>query len=355
MSQHSNPDHTVSGTKLTGWRALVAEYQESSSWKAWWQIVNTLVPYALVWYLMYLALNVSWWLTVPLIPVAGGLLVRTFIIFHDCCHGSFFRHSRFVGARRANRICGFVCGLLAFTPYDQWRRDHIRHHATAGNLDQRGTGDVWTLTVQEYLQASRWKRFAYRLARNPLVLFAIAPLYMFLIHYRYPGPGSTRQERHSVWWTNLAIVVMVVGMSSVFGLIPYLMIQLGIMTVAGAAGFWLFYVQHQFEGVSWERNAQRDHVSAALQGSSFYKLPKVLQWISGNIGFHHIHHLSPQIPNYNLERCHNANPVFHDVKPVTLLSSLKSLSFRLWDESQRELVGWRRMRQLRRRHPTTKA
>lgn len=344
----SDPSHDSPRTPLKGWRALVADYQKSSSLKAWWQLVNTLGPYALVWYLIYLALDVSWWLTLPLALVGAGLLVRTFIIFHDCCHGSFFKQGRFVSARLANRVGGFVCGVLTFTPYDQWRREHIRHHATAGNLDQRGTGDIWTMTVQEYLEAPRRTRLAYRIARNPFVLFVLAPLFVFLVQQRFTKAGSSRQERRSVWGTNAAILLVGAGMSAVFGVIPYLVLQLSILAVAGSAGVWLFYVQHQFEGVYWARQAERDHAAVALWGSSFYKLPKVLQWASGNIGFHHIHHLSPRIPNYNLERCHEAHPAFQEVEPVTLLSSLRTLSLRLWDETEKEMVGWRRMRELRR-------
>jgi omega-6 fatty acid desaturase (delta-12 desaturase) len=196
------------------------------------------------------------------------------------------------------------------------------------------------MTVQEYLESSRWKRFAYRLARNPFILFLIAPLYLFLISQRFPSSQANRRERLSVHWMNLAIFGMVVGLAATFGIVEYVLIQLAVMAVAGSAGVWLFYVQHQFEGVYWERADQWDYTAAALQGSSFYKLPKVLQWFSGNIGFHHIHHLSSRIPNYNLERCHKSHPLFQSVKPITLFSSLKSLTFRLWDEQQRKLVSF---------------
>jgi len=204
------------------------------------------------------------------------------------------------------------------------------------------------LTVQEYLESSRWRRFAYRLARNPIVLFVIAPLFVFLVWQRFPKPEASRRERHSVYWTNLAILGLAAGMSWIFGLKAYLLIQLTVMAVAGSAGVWLFYVQHQFEGVYWERAGEWDYAKAALQGSSFYKLPKVLQWFSGNIGFHHIHHLSPRIPNYHLEKCHEAEPLFQTVKPVTLLASFKSFTFRLWDEKGRKLVGYDHLRALRR-------
>ena len=323
------------------WKRIVAKYQQPSVARASWQIVNTLVPYALLWYLMYLALGVSWWLVVPLAILAGAFLVRVFIIFHDCGHGSFFK------SHAANSIWGFLCGVIAFTPYYHWRWEHSLHHATAGDLDRRGTGDVWTMTVQEYLESSCWKRFAYRLARNPVVLFILAPLFIFLIKHRIPKANASRRERLSVYWMNLAILGVAVLLSAIFGLKAYLLIQLTALMVAGSAGVWLFYVQHQFEGVYWERRDGWDYAAAALQGSSFYKLPRVLQWFSGNIGFHHIHHLSPRIPNYNLEKCHNANPLFQQVKPVTLLSSFKSLTFRLWDEQRRKLVGFRHLKSLR--------
>jgi omega-6 fatty acid desaturase (delta-12 desaturase) len=238
--------------------------------------------------------------------------------------------------------------MLTFTPYYHWRWEHSLHHATAGDLDRRGTGDVWTMTVQEYLESSRWKRFAYRLARNPIVLFVLAPLFIFLIKHRIPKARASRRERYSVYWMNLAILGVATAMAVIFGLKAYLLIQLIALMVAGSAGVWLFYVQHQFEGVYWERRDEWDYAAAALQGSSFYKLPRVLQWFSGNIGFHHIHHLSPRIPNYNLEKCHNADPLFQRVKPVTLFSSFKSFTFRLWDEQRRKLVGYRHLKGLRR-------
>jgi omega-6 fatty acid desaturase (delta-12 desaturase) len=326
------------------WKNIVVQYQKPSAPRALWQIVNTLVPYGLLWYLMYLSAAVSWWITAPLAVLAGAFLVRVFIIFHDCGHGSFFK------SRTANDVWGFICGIMTFTPYYHWRWEHSLHHATSGDLDRRGVGDIWTMTVQEYLEASRGKRFAYRLARNPVVLFLLAPLFVFLIRHRFPTGKATRRERWSVYWMNLAILCWAVAMTALFGFKTYLLIQLTVLLVAGCAGFWLFYVQHQFEGVYWERRDQWDYAAAALQGSSFYKLPRVLQWFSGNIGFHHIHHLSPRIPNYNLEKCHNANPIFQQVKPVTFFSSFKSFTFRLWDEERHKLVGYRHLKSLRRSH-----
>ena len=325
---------TEQNTAAPRWKEVVAKYQEPSLPRGVWQLINTLVPYLALWWLMYVSLGISYWLTGALALLATGFMVRLFIIFHDCGHGSFLK------SRRVNNTLGFITGVLCFTPYFHWRWEHSLHHASSGDLDRRGTGDVWTLTVQEYLAATRWKRFAYRLARNPLVLFVLAPLILFIVMQRFPSAKAERRERHSVYWTNLALVAMATGLAFLFGLKTYLLLQFGIVAAAGAGGVWLFYVQHQFEGVYWERRGEWDYCTAALKGSSFYKLPKVLQWFSGNIGFHHIHHLSPRIPNYNLEKCHRAEPLFQTVKPVTLLSSFKSLTFRLWDEQRRKLVGF---------------
>jgi len=329
------------------WKEIVARYQKPSTWRALWQIADTLGPIALLLYLMYRSLAVSWWITLPLAALAGAFLVRVFIIFHDCGHGSFFK------SRMANDVVGFLAGVLTFTPYYHWRWEHAIHHASAGHLDKRGTGDVWTMTVQEYLEASRWKRFSYRLARNPFVLFGLAPLFLFLILQRIPASKADRRERHSVHWMNLAILGMAVAFSWVFGIVPYVLIQVTMLMVAGGFGVWMFYVQHQFEDVYWERSDNWDFTAAALQGSSFYKLPRILQWFSGNIGFHHIHHLSSRIPNYNLERCHRADPLFQQVKPITFFPSLKSMTFRFWDEKRKKLVGYREMRQHRRQQAQT--
>jgi omega-6 fatty acid desaturase (delta-12 desaturase) len=324
------------------WKQIVTRYQKPSIGRGVWQIVNTLVPYAALWVVMYLSLSISWWLTLPLAVLAGAFTVRTFIIFHDCGHGSFFKSAT------ANHILGAITGVLTFTPYYHWRWEHAIHHSTPGDLDRRGTGDVWSLTVQEYLESSRWKRFAYRLARNPIVLFILAPLVLFLVKHRVPSLKAPLRERYSVYWTNLVVGVIALGLIWLFGLKAYLIIQLTVLMTAASAGVWLFYVQHQFDGVYWERGADWDYADAALQGSSFYKLPKVLQWFSGNIGFHHIHHLSPRIANYHLEKCHLAEPLFQTVKPLTLLTSFKSLTFRLWDEPRRKLVGYRHLRKVRR-------
>ncbi len=327
---------------MATWKEIVLQCQKPSAARAIWQLVNSVGPYALLWYLMYRSLTISYWLTLPLAIIAGAFLVRIFIIFHDCGHGSFFK------SKLANDVFGFITGMLTFTPYYHWRWEHSIHHANSGHLDKRGTGDIWTMTVEEYLESSRWKRFAYRLARNPFILFVVAPIYLFVIHQRISSGNASRRERVSVYLMNVALFAMAAALASWFGILPYLMVQGIVISVAGSAGVWLFYVQHQFEGVYWERGEDWDFTEAALKGSSFYKLPKILQWFSGNIGFHHIHHLSSRIPNYNLERCHKAHPLFQTVKPITLFASFKSFTFRLWDEQQRKLVGFRRVRELRR-------
>ncbi len=344
MNKDSDSNAAKAHPQVEVWKEIVLKYQKSSTWRALWQIIGTIVPYGMTWYLMHLCLPISWWLVVPLAVLAGALLVRVFIIFHDCGHGSFFKSGY------ANDAVGFLAGILTFTPYYHWRWEHAIHHSSAGDLDRRGTGDVWTMTVQEYLESSRWKRFAYRLARNPIVLFVIAPLFLFLVRQRFPSTKANPRERHSVYAMNLAILGMAVGLSWAFGFKAYLLIQMIILMVAGGAGVWLFYVQHQFEDVYWERGEEWSYTAAALQGSSFYKLPRILQWFSGNIGFHHIHHLSPRIPNYNLEKCHKADPLFQQVKPVTLLSSFKSFTYRLWDEKNKQLIGYRQLRQLRKQY-----
>jgi omega-6 fatty acid desaturase (delta-12 desaturase) len=270
----------------------------------------------------------------PLILAASALLVRIFIFFHDCCHGSFF------ASRRANRILGIVTGILTFTAYDDWRHSHARHHATAGDLDRRGEGDVWTMTVEEYRNAPPLKRLFYRFYRTPVVTFGLGPAYMFLLTHRFASKGAETRERVSVIVTNLAIAAIIAAAGLTIGLRTYVLIQLPVILIAGSLGVWLFYVQHQFEGVYWARHESWDMMRAAMEGSSYYKLPKVLQWITGNIGFHHVHHVLPRIPNYHLPASYEAVPYLQTVEPVTLRESLKSLRMRLYDEERKQMVGF---------------
>jgi omega-6 fatty acid desaturase (delta-12 desaturase) len=291
-------------------------------------------------------LEISYWLTLLLAIPATGFLIRNFIIFHDCGHGSFFK------SKRANDVVGILTGLLTFTPYYHWRHNHAVHHATVADLDRRGTGDVMTLTVDEYSQLPWWRRFGYRISRNPLILFTIGSLGVFLIGHRFYSRRDGRQGRASVLWTNLALLVLIGLISSIISLKTFILIQLPVTFLSSSIGVWLFYVQHQFEGVYWERHDRWDYLAAALQGSSFYKLPRILQWFTGSIGFHHIHHVSPRIPNYYLEACHKDCSLFREVHPLTMRSSLKSLSLRLWDEQSRRLVGFAIVRNLQQMRQT---
>ncbi|GAA4854942.1 fatty acid desaturase [Paenibacillus vulneris] len=322
-----------------GWRKDIAPYERPRIKSSVWQIINTVVPFFLLWYLAYVSLSVSFWLTLLLAIPAGGFLVRIFIIFHDCCHKSFFRN------KAANEIIGTITGIMTCCPYNQWRHSHSVHHATSGNLNKRGTGDIWTLTVEEYGASSFPKRLLYRLYRNPLVMFGLGPIYIFLIDYRFNRRNAGFKERMNTYITNLSIVGTAALLCWSIGWQSFLMVQGPIFFISGAAGIWLFYVQHQFEDTYYENEEHWDYVQAALKGSSFYKLPRILHWITGNIGFHHIHHLSPRVPNYYLEQAHNANPVLRDVNTITLLTSLKSLKFRIWDEDSKQFVGFKHMKQ----------
>jgi omega-6 fatty acid desaturase (delta-12 desaturase) len=327
---------------ISKWKAIVAEYEQPHFWHASWQIVNSIGAYIALWCLMYVSLSASLWLTIILVIPAAGLLVRIFIIFHDCVHGSFFK------SRRTNMFWGFVTGMLTFTPYTFWRQAHLYHHATSGKLEGRGVGDIWTLTVEEYLQAPRSKKLFYRFVRHPLILFIVGPIFQFLIIQRFPNKGAKLKEKQSVWIMNIALVGFAAMLISIFGTLPWAFIQLSILTVSSSIGVWLFYVQHQFEDAYWVQKKDWNHIEASLRGSSFYKLPVVLQWFTGNIGYHHIHHLSPRIPNYNLELCHNSNPEFAQVKTLTLFSSLKLSNLRLWDENTQQLISFSKLKRLNR-------
>jgi len=317
------------------WSRIVTKYQIANTRKAVWQIVNTFVPFFVVWYLAYRALAYSYWLALGLVVLAAGLLMRIFIIQHDCGHGSFFK------SKQANDILGSICGVLTLTPYFHWRKAHSIHHATAGNLDKRGVGDVYTMTVGEYLQASKWERFKYRFFRHPLVLLGLGPTFVFILSQRFPVglPQPSRRELNSVYLTDLAALALVVVIGLAIGFREFLIIYLPVSILAATAGVWLFYVQHQFEDVYWRRAAEWDYTAAAMEGCSYYKLPQVLQWFSGSIGYHHIHHLSPRIPNYHLQKCYDENPALQKT-PLTFWPSLRCFLLGLWDEEKQKLVGF---------------
>jgi len=318
-------------------RQALKKYEQPNLARAVFQLANTLIPYLLLCVLMYFSYQAgySYWITLGLALVAGGLLVRIFIFFHDCAHQSFF------ASQKANTALGFICGILTFTPFEEWRMAHGRHHSTSGDLDRRGTGDVWTLTTEEFRTASKPKRFWYRFFRHPVVLLCIGPAYLFMVSYRYSHKGSKRRQKNSVMITNAAILVIIVAASLTIGFKAYALIQFPIIFFAGVIGVWLFYIQHQFEGVYWSRHDQWDPIKASLYGSSYYKLPKVIQWFTGNIGIHHIHHLRSRIPNYNLQKAYDDTQDLLDVEPLTIRKSISCLRLKLWDEKGQKLVGFK--------------
>lgn len=318
------------------WKQLVAPYQHPDVRKSLWQLANTILPYLGLLVLMYFSLSVSYWLTLLLAIPAAGFGIRMFIIFHDCGHGSFFKN------KTANDWVGRITGVLLFTPYFSWRHSHAIHHATSGDLDRRGVGDVWTLTKEEFYKLGRWQQLGYRLYRNPFVIFVLGPVIDFVVLQRFSWSKDDPRVRASVRNTNLALLALAVGVSLLIGFDKYLLVQLPVVALAATFGVWLFYVQHQYENAHWERHENWDFATAALYGSSYYRLPKVLQWFTGNIGFHHIHHLSPRIPNYELERAHNENELFQYAETLTLWKSLQSLHVRLWDEDHHKMIGYQR-------------
>jgi omega-6 fatty acid desaturase (delta-12 desaturase) len=322
------------------WFRMLDNFSRADRRRAIGQLLNTMIPYAGLWALMIFTVvqGYSYWITLALALGAAVLQVRIFIFFHDCCHNAFFK------SKRANRALGIITGIVTFTPFDDWRRAHAVHHATAGNLDRRGVGDVFTMTVDEYLASSRWRRLGYRIFRHPLVLLGVGPIWIFLISQRFAHPGAGRRERNSVLITNVALLTIIAGASLTIGLRTYLLVQLPVVFLAGVMGVWLFYVQHQYENVYWARHDQWDPFRAALEGSSYYRLPKVAQWFTGNIGLHHIHHLRPRIPNYRLQECYDQVPALQQVEPLTFLKSLRSLRLRLWDEQQGKLVSFGSLR-----------
>jgi acyl-lipid omega-6 desaturase (Delta-12 desaturase) len=315
------------------WQDAVVPFRSSSARRGLFQLATTLPALALLLYVMYRSLAVSYWITLGLSPLTAGFLLRTFIIMHDCAHGSLFE------SRRMNDLVGYVTGVLTLTPFDQWRRDHALHHASSGDLDRRGHGDVPTITVSEYKAKTPKAQFTYRLIRHPASLMFAGPIHL-MVGQRLRGRSKATKDKQitSVWATNagiavsLALAIWAIGWKAtllVYGLPIYL---------AAMAGIWLFYVQHQFEDAYWESHDKWDYVTACLRGSSHLKLPAVFQWFTGSIGLHHIHHLSPRIPNYRLQRCHDDNVLFQSAPEVTFRSGMSALRLALWDEDRRRMV-----------------
>jgi len=320
------------------WSEALEPYSQPHLGRSMAGLATSVAPYVALNVAMYVALGVSYWVVLALAIPAAGFLLRTYILFHDCSHGSY------LPSRRANGILGIALGLIVYAPFANWRHNHAVHHATAGDLDRRGVGDVPTLTVAEYTAKSWRARLGYRLFRNPLVMFGIGPLFALVIGPRLVSRSMRPRLRRSVMATNLALALLVGALCLLVGWREYLLVQMPTVLLAGAAGVWLFYVQHQFEDTYWQSTEDWSYADAALQGSSHLKLPRVLQFFSGNIGLHHIHHLSARIPNYNLQRAHDENPIFHGVPTISLWDGLRAVRLKLWDERRGRLVTFAQAR-----------
>jgi len=313
-------------------REELAAYARPSLGRSVLDIVTSVVPYLALSVLMYLSLDVSYLLTLALTIPAAGFLVRTFVVFHDCAHGSF------LPSKRANTWVGRLTGLFVLSPFQRWRHDHAVHHATSGDLERRGVGDIITLTVTEY-RARRWRgRLAYRVIRSPAVMFGLGPVISMMIGPRIATRSQRPRMRHSVFAMDAALLVVIGGLCWLIGWQSFLLVWAPSAILAGSIGIWLFYVQHQFEDAYWQSADDWNYSDAALRGSSYLKLPKVMQFFTGNIGLHHVHHLNARIPNYNLQRAHDENPVFHQVPTLSLWDALRTVRLKLWDEERGKLV-----------------
>jgi omega-6 fatty acid desaturase (delta-12 desaturase) len=330
-------------------RETLAPYARPRLARSLLDVATSVVPYLGLSVLIYATLGVSHWLALLLAIPTAGFLVRTFIVFHDCAHGSM------LPSKRANIYLGALLGVLVLAPFRRWRHDHAVHHATSGDLERRGVGDVLTLSVAEY-QARSWRgRLGYRLIRNPLVMFGLGPIFAMVIGPRLVSSGARPRMRNSVLATDLALAAIAGGLCLLIGWKDFLLAWGPSALLAGSVGIWLFYVQHQFEDAYWQNTEDWSYAEAALRGSSYLKLPKVLQFFTGNIGLHHVHHLSARIPNYYLQRAHDENPIFHDVPTLGISDGIKAVRLKLWDEDQRRLVTWAEARRSRAAHAAASA
>jgi omega-6 fatty acid desaturase (delta-12 desaturase) len=314
------------------WRDSLSAYATPRLARSALELLTSVGAYFAASVVLYWALSVSAWLTLALAPLSAAFLLRTYIIFHDCTHGSF------LASRRANLWVGTVCGLLVLTPFVRWRHDHAVHHATSGDLDKRGVGDLPTLTVAEYRARSRRAQWAYRMVRSPAIMFGVGPVVAMIIGPRIVARGAPERMRNSVLRTDVALAVIAGLLVWTIGLGDLLLVWAPGALLAGAAGIWLFYVQHQFEDAYWQRADRWSYADAGLRGSSFLDLPQPLRFVTGNIGYHHIHHLSVRIPNYNLPRAHEDNEVFHSVPRLSFMDGLRAVRLKLWDEQRGRLV-----------------
>jgi omega-6 fatty acid desaturase (delta-12 desaturase) len=332
------PSGTIGSWKAPSWRAVLAPYARPHLGRSLIDVATSLVPYLGLLVAMYFLLDVSYWLVLAVSVLAAGFLVRTYILFHDCAHGSFLPWSK------ANEWLGATCGLLVFTPFQRWRHQHAVHHASSGDLDRRGVGDLPTLTVAEY-EALPWhRRLGYRLIRNPIVMFGLGPIWAMILSPRFVSRSQRTRIRRSVWRTNLALAATIGLLCWLLGWQSFVLVYLPSALLAGSIGVWLFYVQHQFEDAYWQSSDSWSYDEAALKGSSYLRLPKVLQFFTGNIGLHHVHHLSTRIPNYNLQRAHDAHPVFQQVPRLSFWDGMRCVKLKLWDEERGRLVTFREAR-----------
>ncbi|MBO1002823.1 fatty acid desaturase [Pseudogracilibacillus auburnensis] len=317
----------------------VAPFTHANNRKSIIQIINTIPPVFLCWFFAFQSLSISIWLAFVFSILASGFVVRTFIIFHDCTHGSFFHH------KKTNDFLGTLTGVITLFPYEKWKREHAIHHASSSNLDKRGIGDIWVMTIDEYVKATKWQRLMYRLYRNPFIMFGLGPLYLILVSNRMNRKNVRKKERNNTYVTNVLIILFYGLIFFIVGWKAFLIVQGVTLYVAAALGIWLFYIQHTFEDSYFEEESEWNYVKAAVEGSSYYELPRVLQWLTGNIGYHHVHHLAPRVPNYHLEEAHETTPPLQYATKITLITSLDSLRYRLYNPMTKSFVTFREANQ----------
>ncbi|MCJ0950903.1 fatty acid desaturase [Mammaliicoccus sciuri] len=316
-------------------RKMVKPFENNNLKKSTIQIINTIIPLIVLIVVGLVSYQLHWSLSILCGVLASGFIIRTFIIFHDCCHGSF------LSKKKNNDLLGNITGLLTFFPYEKWRREHIIHHTSSGNLEKRGIGDIWVMTIEEYHEASKFTQFKYRMYRHPFVMFILGPIFLMFISNRMNAKDAKAKEKRNTWLHNIILLVLYVSIFFIVGAVPFVLVFLPMLFIAGMLGIWLFYIQHTFEDSYFEESSEWDYVKAAIEGSSYYKLPKVFQWMTGNIGYHHVHHLSPRIPNYQLEQAHEKTPPLHHATTITIKESLESLKYKLYDEKNKCFITFK--------------